>query len=198
MANIHEKLIKIQSKLKAPKNHFNKFGGYHYRNCEDILEGLKPLLEEHQATLLVTDDLVMVGERYYIKATATLIDVETGEKLSATGFAREEENKKGMDSMQLSGATGSYARKYALNGLFAIDDTKDSDTLNKHGKDKPQSNKSNEGTISEGQAKRIFALSNGKADVCKTVIEKYGYKKSSEVKISDYNNICDEVQKLAK
>lgn len=140
--SLQEKLINIQTELKAPKNHFNKFGNYHYRNCEDILEGVKPLLEKNKATLIIEDDLVLIGNRYYIKAKATLIDLESDTTISTTGFAREEENKKGMDSMQLTGATGSYARKYALNGLFCIDDTKDSDFTNKHGKeDKKTSSK---------------------------------------------------------
>ena len=133
--NIYEKLQIIQSKLKAPKSQYNKFGGYSYRNCEDILEAVKPLLAEVKATLTITDEVVMVGERYYVKATATLIDAESNEQycnktIHNTAYAREEETKKGMDGSQITGASSSYARKYALNGLFAIDDTKDSDTTN--------------------------------------------------------------------
>ena len=133
--NIYEKLLVIQSKLKAPKSQRNAFGNYNYRNCEDILEAVKPLLVEVKATLTITDELVMVGERYYVKATATLIDVESNEQycnkiIHNTAFAREEETKKGMDASQITGASSSYARKYALNGLLAIDDTKDSDFSN--------------------------------------------------------------------
>lgn len=133
--NIYEKLLVIQSKLKAPKSQRNTFGNYNYRNCEDILEAVKPLLVEVKATLTITDELVMVGERYYVKATATLIDVESNEQycnkiIHNTAFAREEETKKGMDASQITGASSSYARKYALNGLLAIDDTKDSDFSN--------------------------------------------------------------------
>ena len=127
---IDEKLLKIQTTLKAPKGQFNKFGNYKYRNCEDILESLKPLLLDHEVLLLLSDDIVAVNNRVYIKAIATLRDIETGEKIEVTAFAREEETKKGMDGSQITGAASSYARKYALNAMFAIDDTKDSDTTN--------------------------------------------------------------------
>lgn len=123
---ITEILSDIQSELKAPKNQLNKFGGYNYRNCEDILEALKPLLAKHKAISLLSDEIVSIGNRFYVKATATLQVGE--EKISVTAFAREEDSKKGMDSSQLTGSTSSYARKYALNGLYAIDDTKDADT----------------------------------------------------------------------
>jgi hypothetical protein len=120
-----EILKKIQKELKAPKNQFNAFGKYKYRSCEDILEAVKPLL--NNATLVINDEMVVIGERYYIKATATL--TEADKSISATAYAREPEEKKGMDSAQITGATSSYARKYALNGLFLIDDTKDADTM---------------------------------------------------------------------
>jgi len=122
-----KKLVKIQSELKAAKNQRNNFGKYNYRSCEDILESVKPLLKDAGLHLIVTDEIVMVGERYYVKATATLFG--DGEPITSTAFAREAENKKGMDSAQVTGATSSYARKYALNGLFAIDDSKDADTM---------------------------------------------------------------------
>lgn len=125
-----EKLLNVQSKLKAPKSQRNDFGKYNYRNCEDILESVKPLLAETKATIILTDKLLLVGERYYIEATARFIDVETGEEVSNTAYAREEEAKKGMDGSQITGSASSYARKYALNGLLDIDDTKDSDTTN--------------------------------------------------------------------
>ncbi len=130
--NIYEKLQVIQTKLKAPKSQFNKFGGYAYRNCEDILEAVKPLLAEVKAALTITDEIVVIGERYYVKATATLINADdiSVASINNTAYAREEESKKGMDGSQVTGASSSYARKYALNGLFAIDDTKDSDTTN--------------------------------------------------------------------
>ena len=137
--NIFEKLMNIQSELSVPKSNYNSFGKYNYRSCEDILEGLKPLLDEYKATLVINDEIVQIGDRYYIMATATLIDIEGNESLtkgrgsiSATAYAREDEKKTGMDLSQLTGSTSSYARKYALNGLFAIDDTKDSDSTNTH------------------------------------------------------------------
>ena len=124
-----KELIAIQSELKAPKSQFNKFGGYKYRKAEDILEAVKPLLNKQKCTLTITDDIVMIGNRIYVKATATIKN-EKGECETTNGWAREEETKKGMDGSQITGASSSYARKYALNGLFAIDDNADSDTTN--------------------------------------------------------------------
>lgn len=121
---LHKKLWTIQQTLNAPKNQRNNFGGYNYRSAEDILEAVKPLLQN--ITLTVSDEIVLIGNRYYVKATATLSDGE--DVIEVTAYAREEESKKGMDASQLTGATSSYARKYALNGLFCIDDAKDPDT----------------------------------------------------------------------
>lgn len=122
-----EDLIKIQQELKAPKNQFNSFGKYSYRNCEDILEAVKPLLAKVNMILVISDDLVQVGDRYYVKATARL--TKDGKLVAeASAFAREAEIKKGMDESQITGTASSYARKYCLNGLFLIDDTKDADT----------------------------------------------------------------------
>lgn len=127
-------LTNIQSRLKAPKSQYNSFGKYNYRNCEDILEAVKPLLSETETILLLSDEIVMVGERYYVKAMATIIG-KNGETIAqVSAFAREADTKKGMDASQITGASSSYARKYALNGLFCIDDTRDADTTNKHGK----------------------------------------------------------------
>ena len=130
METIYAKLNAIQSALKAPKSQFNKFGGYKYRKAEDILEAVKPLLKQYGCTLTCTDELILVGDRYYIQATATITSVEDGSSVSTTAFAREELTKKGMDESQVTGASSSYARKYALNGLLCIDDTADSDTTN--------------------------------------------------------------------
>lgn len=124
-----KELITIQSTLKAPKSQFNTFGNYKYRKVEDILEAVKPIMSNLGCTLVMTDDIEMVGNRIYVKATATLKNSK-GEIEITTGYAREEETKKGMDGSQITGATSSYARKYALNGLFAIDDNADSDTTN--------------------------------------------------------------------
>lgn len=130
--NIYEKLQIIQSKLKAPKSQYNEFGKYNFRNCEDILEAVKPFLAEVKAVLILKDDIEKIGERYYVRAIARLYDTETNEIsfIENSANAREEETKKGMDGSQITGASSSYARKYALNGLFAIDDNKDSDTTN--------------------------------------------------------------------
>lgn len=124
-------LVTIQSRLKAPKSQFNQFGGYRYRSCEDILEAVKPLLLETGCTLTISDDVVQVGTRVYIRATATLAAPD-GREWETTALAREADTKKGMDDSQITGTASSYARKYALNGLFAIDDCKDADTLNNH------------------------------------------------------------------
>lgn len=128
-----KELSLIQSELNCPKNQYNSFGKYNYRSCEDIFEGVKPLLKKHECSITVEDELVLIGERYYIKATATIRN-KGGESVSNTAYAREDDSKKGMDSAQLTGATSSYARKYSLNGLLLIDDVKDSDATNTHGK----------------------------------------------------------------
>lgn len=129
-----KKLVAVQAALKAPKGQFNKFGGYKYRSCEDILEAVKPLLLEQGLQLTITDEPVEVGGRIYIKATATVTD--GSETAAVSGYAREAETKKGMDESQITGTASSYARKYALNGLFLIDDTKDADATNEHQKPK--------------------------------------------------------------
>ena len=131
---IHEKLQGIHSSLKAPKGQTNKFGGYTYRSAEDILTAVKPLLAKYGVTLVISDDIVGVEGRIYVKATAVLAEAESDYSIQVQGFARESESRKGMDDSQITGSASSYARKYALNGLFAIDDTKDADATNAHGK----------------------------------------------------------------
>ena len=126
---VYKKLIEVQKELKAPKNQRNTFGNYNYRSCEDILEALKPVLSEHGATVFISDKPVVKENLFsYIEATATFVDTESGDSVSVTAYAREAETKKGMDVSQITGSASSYARKYALNGLFLIDDTKDADT----------------------------------------------------------------------
>lgn len=143
--NVYQRLQKIQQELKAPKGQFNKFGGYAYRSAEDILEAVKPLLDKHGCVLFISDkisavvargaDGIKFTERFYVTATATLINCEEpSEKVQVEAHAREDAEKKGMDGAQITGAASSYARKYALNGLFCIDDTKDPDETNDHGK----------------------------------------------------------------
>ena len=131
--NITEKLINVQAELKAPKGQYNSFGKYKYRSCEDIVEAVKPLLKTVGLLLNISDEIVNIGERFYVKATVTVTDGENS--IVTTAYAREELEKKGMDGSQVTGAASSYARKYALNGMFAIDDTKDSDATNTHDKD---------------------------------------------------------------
>ena len=127
------KLVKIQAELKAPKNQVNSFGKYKYRSAEDIIEAVKPILFKYETALLISDEIVQVADRVYVKATAMLIDQNNEElPIQVYGWAREEDVKKGMDAAQITGSASSYARKYALNGLFAIDDTKDSDATNDH------------------------------------------------------------------
>lgn len=126
--NIDEKLVAIQSEMKAPKNLYNSFGKYSYRNAEGICEAFKPFGKKHGVSLVLSDDVVEIGGRVYVKATATLHDTESPDTVSVSAYAREAETKKGMDDSQVTGATSSYARKYALNGLFLLDDTKDLDT----------------------------------------------------------------------
>ena len=179
--NIYEKLSVVQTELKAPKTQFNGFGKYKYRNCEDILEAVKPLLAKNKLTILVSDMVENVNDRFYIKATVTLVDVETGENTTTQAYAREEENKKGMDSSQLTGSTSSYARKYALNGMFLIDDTKDADTTNNHGNDQKNENKDTNKSDKQQQKK----------ETKKITIETYleairKYEKEYQTEIKDY------------
>lgn len=136
--NIQEKLTTIQLDLKAPKSKRNNFGNYNYRSCEDILEAVKPLLAANMCSLTLDDDVLCIGDRVYVKATATLTDHAEGATISTHAFAREAETKKDMDESQITGTASSYARKYALNGLFAIDDTKDADTDEYQGREAPR------------------------------------------------------------
>lgn len=141
MATLREKLSSIQLEMKAPKNLRNAFGNYNYRNAESILEAFKPFGKKYKVALTLNDDVVQMGDRIYVKATATLLDLETDDSTTATAFAREPASKKGMDDSQVTGACSSYARKYALNGLFLLDDTKDADTDEYQKQDKAMSDK---------------------------------------------------------
>lgn len=130
---VYKKLIKVQQELKAPKNQRNTFGNYNYRSAEDILEALKPILAKHEADVFISYKVIVKENLWtYVEATATFVDIETGESTCTTGYAREAETKKGMDPSQITGSASSYAGKYALNGLFLIDDTKDADTDEQH------------------------------------------------------------------
>ena len=198
--NIYKKLMLVQSKLKAPKNQYNSFGKYSYRSCEDILEGLKPLLNEVEAIVTLNDEVVNIGERFYIKAIATFIDIATGEKVEVSALAREDETKKGMDLAQVTGSVSSYARKYALNGLFAIDDTKDSDSTNKHDKDKGNvtnlntENKWTDPKLTDAQVKRLYAIAYKKGIAADKVKEQVLKKFNKEVKNltkAEYDKVCE-------
>lgn len=196
---IYEKLLNIQNELKAPKSQFNAFGKYKYRNAEDILEAVKPLCFKYKATLTLTDEIVLIGERYYVKATATLTDIEKPEwKIWITAYAREEESKKGMDGSQVTGASSSYARKYALNGLFNIDDTKDSDSTNTHGKDGKETTTQE---VTNEEILKLFALAEqagySKDTVFKQAKEKYK-KEVENLKKAEYNQLITGYTKLVK
>lgn len=139
--NIYKKLIEVQNKLKVPKSQYNNFGKYNYRNAEDILEAVKPILENAGATIFIKDSIELIGDRFYVKATVSFVDIESGNVIETSALARESEEKKGMDSAQVTGATSSYARKYALNGLLLIDDTKDNDHDSMHQTDNKEPKK---------------------------------------------------------
>ena len=210
MKELINKLNQIQANLKAPKNQMNKFGGYKYRSCEDILEAVKPLLKESGLILLIKDEILNMGDRYYVKATCTLYD-EEGHSLSTEALAREAQTKKGMDESQITGAASSYARKYALNGLFAIDDNKDADTQDNRNTSQPraynsayqnqgqgQKPQANNGLITPAQLKRLFAMAKGQEAMAKAVIDSFGYKSSKEIQKKDYEAICKEIEKHMK
>lgn len=172
---IRAKLLKIQAELKAPKGQTNSFGGYKYRSCEDILEAVKPLLKANNCVLVIEDEVMQIGERYYIKATATLKDVDGSTDIYNTAYAREEDNKRGMDASQITGTASSYARKYALNGLFCIDDTKDADT-DEHAK---QTGAEKPITAAQINAIKKIAAAQGK-EADESVIKKWTSKQASE------------------
>ena len=153
---IYEKLLTVQNELKAPKDKRNNFGGYNYRSCEGILEAVKPLLQAQGLMLTIKDEVVNIGDRYYVKATVLLDDISSNGEIAVTALAREEEAKKGMDASQITGTASSYARKYALNGLFLIDDTKDADTDEYHRTTQENVQKANVATqVNQPPAKKI-------------------------------------------
>lgn len=194
--NIYEKLSNIQNELKAPKGQFNKFGGYKYRSCEDILEAVKPICKKYGTTLILSDTISNKGERYYIEATATLYNIEADangaiQKVENTAYAREEENKKGMDGSQITGTASSYARKYALNGLFNIDDTKDADTDEFTKQQQIDDEKVIDKTKVDALNKSI-ENAGIKDEVVELILGQYGYSSTSEIKIKDYMNIVND------
>ena len=172
----------IQHRLKAPKGQYNSFGKYNYRSCEDILEGVKPLLKEHNLALLIDDEIVQIGERYYVKATAKITDGR--ELVSATAYAREPDTKKGMDESQITGATSSYARKYALNALLCIDDTKDADTMDNSKKPVQQTQE----TVYNWNSLKTRAVQGGisEEELVHYITETFKVSKPSELKQEHY------------
>lgn len=184
MADItfQQKIVAIQSMLKAPKGQYNSFGKYNYRSCEDILEGVKPLLSEQELILTIADSIEMIGDRYYVKATATLSDGTNS--ISTSAYARESLDKKGMDSSQVTGATSSYARKYALNGLLCIDDTKDADTMDNSKKPVQQTQE----TVYNWNSLKTRAVQGGisEEELVSYVTETFKVSKPSELKQEHY------------
>ena len=201
--SVYTKLLNVQSELKAPKSQYNSFGKYKYRSCEDILEALKPILNKNKATVIISDDILFVEGRHYIKATVKFIDTENGEMVENSALAREDEIKKGMDSSQITGSVSSYARKYALNGMFAIDDTKDSDSTNTHGVESNQPNKpESNGKLSAKQVGRLLAigLKAGikEPEIKKVIKAEFGKDKIEDLSIEAYNSICSRLDAKAK
>ena len=198
--NVYEKLMTVQTKLRAPKGQYNQFGHYSYRSCEDILEALKPLLAEVGAIVNISDEVKLIGNRFYVEATAMFLDCETGDSIVARASAREDESKKGMDLAQVTGSVSSYARKYALNGLFAIDDNKDSDATNTHSKDiKP--NMTPVSGLSEAQLKRLYAIGNKagfKKDVVEATVKKMFGCEPKDMTKEQYNTVCERLEKKVK
>lgn len=177
-----EKIVAIQSELKAPKGQYNSFGKYNYRSCEDILEGVKPLLAKHGLVLTIQDSIDLIGDRFYVKATATITDGK--DEISTSAYARESLDKKGMDASQVTGATSSYARKYALNGLLAIDDTKDADTMDNGKKPTQQTQE----TVYNWNSLKTRAVQGGisEEELVHYVTETFKVSKPSELKQEHY------------
>lgn len=205
--NLFEKLGAITFELKAPKNQYNSFGKYKYRSCEDILEAVKPLLNKYKCSLTIEDEIVLIGERYYVKSIAHLYDNESIDRIMNVAYAREADEKKGMDEAQISGTSSSYSRKYCLNGLFLIDDTKDADTdehaletNSKQSQAKPQAEKkrgagpvppAGSAQISPETIAKLKAgyekSSTEKQKATMEVLKNFGYKTFSDIEASRYN-----------
>ena len=208
---VHEKLKEIQAALKAPKNLYNSYGGFSYRNAEGIYEAVKPLLNQLNMTLIINDSVQNVGTKNYIKATAYLTDCETGEQLFSCALAREAETKKGMDDSQITGTASSYARKYALNGLFLLDDTKDEDSDEcreyKENKSKAESVEPTQpATFKPATAQQIHKINEyimayavmcegaSEGDIWNTLKKKYGFTKQSEISKELADQITKQVE----
>lgn len=204
---IYKKIMNVQSELKAPKGNYNSFGKYSYRSAEDILEAVKPLLKKEGLAISITDDIVMIGDRFYVKSTVKLIDIENGDVVETSALAREDETKKGMDLAQVTGSCSSYSRKYALNGAFAIDSSElDPDRVNTHGQevqqDKPKSTTTASNGISEAQAKRLIAIGY-KANITteqilSTIKKEYNVSEIKALNKTQYDAICNRLEAKIK
>lgn len=204
---LFEKLSAIQNELKAPKGQYNNFSKFYYRSAEDILEAVKPICKKHKTVLVLSDEVKQIGERYYVEACATLHDLESENALQVTAFAREEETKKGMDASQVTGATSSYARKYALNGLFNIDDTKDADTDEyaiqvaeggkKETKAKAEKAQADDPIISSDKVEIAVATIRNKQTTLANVLKAYGVEKLADLRESQYQNLMKRLSATA-
>ncbi len=207
--NIYEKLNYVQNNLKVPKNRRASFGGkngYNYRSCEDILEAVKPLNKVARLNLRLNDDIDVKNGLTFVKAIAILSDLDSDAVITSTGFAQIATDKKTMDVAQMTGSASSYARKYALNGLYAIDDSQDIDSMDHSDKkvapkiaaSTVTKAKTKSDTISPAQIKEMYKKSNNNKELCLEVIGRYGYESGNEIKLKDYKEICDEIEERAK
>ncbi|MGX6423285.1 ERF family protein [Streptococcus infantarius] len=203
---IYKKLLNIQKELNVPKGQYNKFGGYSYRNAEDILNAIKPLLWENECTAFFRKDVIeQVGDRYYLVATFDFVDISTGEKITVEARAREEEKKKGMDASQITGAASSYARKYALNGIFLIDDAKDADT-NEYQKQQKQgaNTKQQKQYINDDQLQQIYnginqlaQMTNQNPDIVASgILVRYNINDFRAVPTEHFNEVINYIKSL--
>lgn len=207
--NIYEKLNYVQNNLKVPKNRRASFGGkngYNYRSCEDILEAVKPLNKVARLNLRLNDDIDVKNGLTFVKAIAILSDLDSDAVITSTGFAQIATDKKTMDVAQMTGSASSYARKYALNGLYAIDDSQDIDSMDHSDKKVAPKTaastvtkaKTKSDTISPAQIKEMYKKSNNNKELCLEIIGRYGYESGNEIKLKDYKEICDEIEERAK
>lgn len=197
--NVWQKMNRVQVELKAPKNQWNKFGKYYYRSCEDILEGLRPLKEKYEFNVFLSDSAEKVGDRYYIVSEAEFVDCENGDSIKKYGRAREDEIKKGMDSSQITGSASSYARKYALNALFAIDDTKDSDATNDDEKAPTEAKNTTSTGMTNQHLNKLFELGvkkgHSQEKIRQRINKKYN-KTAEELTLAEYNHVLQGYEKL--
>lgn len=195
--NLTEKLSVIQQELIAPKNQYNSFGKYSYRSCEDILEGLKPFLKKLKVVVTVSDEIVAIGDRFYVKATATIHDCESSEHLSNNAYARESDEKRGMDASQVTGAASSYARKYALNGLFCIDDVKDADARDNRQQPTEEEQKRLENMrISEVKVKALVERCSKEGVGREKILNLYKVSSYADLTEKQFRNINDNWKKI--